>query len=153
MSFTELSQTRQRAWLITGIWSLAGVGFFLTFFMGGGPGTFPEDSARHLLGAVFMAFGFGGHGLAWWLTRRRKGGPLLTDERDFQVSARASQATLVVVLVVIFSFAIGLWVAFEDEGSVPAGWMWFLAYGEVILAYVTSGVAALIVDGRMGGHG
>jgi len=139
--------------MLTLIWCLAGLGFILTFFTGGGPGTFPEDSGRHLLGAVFMALGFGGHGLAWWLTRQRKGDPPLTDERDFQVAARASQATLVVVLMVIFGFLIGLWVAFENEGSVPAGWMWFLAYGEAVLAYVTSGVATLILDGRTGGHG
>jgi hypothetical protein len=31
--------------------------------------------------------------------------------------------------------------------------MWFLAYGSVILAFITSSVTTLILDGRMGGHG
>ena len=120
--------------------------------MGGGPGAFPEESRRHLAGAVALAFGFLGYWLVLWLTRQRKGGPPLADERDLQVVARANQATLVVVLVGIFVFTIVLWTAYESAGSVPVGWMWFLAYGEVILASVTSAVTTLILDGRTGGH-
>ena len=153
MSFSEMSQTRRRAWLVAVIWSVAGVGFVLTFFMGGGVGTFAEDSRRHLLGAAAIAFGFGGHALSMWLTRQRKGAPPLVDERDLQVAAQANQATLVVVLVVAFAFTITLWTVFESRGSVPVAWMWFLAYGEAILAFVTSAVITLIVDGRMTGHG
>ena len=70
-----------------------------------------------------------------------------------QVIARASQTTLVVVLVGIYAFTIGLWTAFESAGSVPVGWMWFLAYASVIVARVTSGIAVLILDARMGGYG
>jgi hypothetical protein len=153
MSFSELSQTRQRAWLAAVIWSAAGAGFTLTFFMGGGPGGFPGDSSRHLAGAMFLALGFGGQWLAWWITRQRKDGPLLADERDMHVIAQANQATLIVVLVAIFLFVITLWTIFESAGSVPVGWMWFLAYGAPILASVTSAVTTLILDGRTGGHG
>jgi hypothetical protein len=58
-----------------------------------------------------------------------------------------------VVLIVIFTFYISLWTVYESGGQVPVGWMWFLAYGSVILAFVTSSVTTLILDGRMGGHG
>ncbi len=152
MSFGTMSQTRQRAWLAAVIWSAAGLGFVLTFFMGGGPGAFPVESRRHLAGAGALAFGFLGYWLALWLTRQKKGGPLLADERDMEVVARANQATLVVVLVSIFVFTIALWTVYESAGSVPVGWMWFLAYGAVIVASVTSAIATLILDGRMGGH-
>jgi len=148
----EMSRTRLRAWLAAGIWTLAGVGFAVTFFAGGGPGTLPEDSPRHLTGAVALAFGFLAYWLVLWMTRQRGGEGPVADERDTQILARANQATLVVVLLGVFGLSIGLWVAYEGEGGVPAGWMWFLAYGSVVLAFVTSAVATLILDGRMGGY-
>ena len=153
MGIGEMSQTRLRAWLIAVIWSLAGVGFFLTFFSGGGPGEWATDSTRHLTGALALGFGFVGYWLALWFTRQREGGPPASDERDVQIAARANQVTLIVVLVGIYAFTISLWTVFEAGGQVPVGWMWFLAYGSVILAYVTSSVTTLILDGRMGGHG
>jgi hypothetical protein len=152
MSMEEMSQTRRRAWLAAVIWGVAGVGFLGTFFAGGGPGTLPQDSGRHLAGAVALAFGFLGYWTALWVTRQRSGGAPLADERDYQIVARANQATLVVVLVGIFAFTIGLWTVYEAGGQVPVGWMWFLAYGSVILASVTSAVSILVLDGRMGGH-
>ncbi len=153
MGVREMSQTRQRAWLAFAIWTVAGTGFAVTFFARGGPGSLPEDSMRHLAGAGALAFGFLGYWLALWLTRRRKGALPRTDERDSEVMARANQTTLVVVLLGIFVLAIGLWLAHEADGQVPVGWMWFLAYGSVILASVTSAVTILILDARTGGRG
>lgn len=152
MSFADMSQTRQRAWLAAVVWSVAGVGFFVTFFMGGGAAGFPAESGRHLAGAVALAIGFLGYWLSLWLTRRRRDGPPRADERDLQVAARANQATLIVVSLGIFVFTITLWAAYEATGSVPVGWMWLLAYGEVILASVTSAIATLVLDGKTSGH-
>jgi hypothetical protein len=147
-----MSQTRLRAWLSAIIWSLAGLGFVGAFFSGGGPGGWATDSLRHLVGAAALGFGFVGYWLTLWFTRRAKGAPPATDERDVQVVARANQVSLVVVLLGIFACTIGLWVAFEPRGQVPVGWMWFLAYGSVILASVASSLATLILDGRTGGN-
>jgi len=152
MSIQDMSQTRLRAWLSTAIWSLAGVGFALTFFSGGGAGEFHTDSTRHLAGAGAIAFGFLAYWTTLWLTRQR-GGRLSADERDVQVVAKAGQVTLVVVLVGIYAFTIGLWMAYEGAGVVPVGWMWFLAYGCVILASATFSVSTLLLDGSTGGHG
>ena len=152
MSSRKMSQTRRQAWLETVIWTVAGVGFAVTFFAGQGATGFAEDSTRHLAGAGALAFGFLGHWMTLWYTRQRPGTPPTRDERDLQIMARANQATLIVVLLAVFAFTIGLWVTHEAHGQVPVGWMWFLAYGSVILASLSSAVATLILDGRMGGH-
>jgi uncharacterized membrane protein len=147
-----MSQTRLRAWMAIVIWVVAGIGFCLAFFMRGGPREFAADSGRHVAAAAAMAFGF----LAWWAAlfrTRARAGEVAVDERDLQVVARAGQTTLIVVLVAIFAFTIGLWTAFEGDGSVPVGWMWFLAYGSVILASITHGVVVLTLDGKAGGNG
>ena len=151
-TFSGMSQTRLRAWSIALIWTLAGVGFFLTFFSGGGVEEFDTDSVRHLAGAAAIGFGFIGQWTTLWLTRRR-GGAVVADERDLQVVARASQMTLVIVLIAIYGLTVGLWTIYEKDGVVPVGWMWFVAYAAVILSVVTNSLAVLVFDRRMGGHG
>lgn len=153
MRLGDFSQTRLRASLSGVIWTVAGMGFALTFFSGGGPEGFASDSARHLVGAVDVGLAFLAYWLVLWMTRQRDGSAPAVDERDLQTMARANQSTLIVVLVAIFLLAIGLWVAYESAEVVPVGWMWFLAYGSVILASITSSVATLILDGRTGSHG
>ena len=153
MGLAKMSQTRQRAWLAGVIWTLAGMGFLLAFFSREGANGFATDSMRHLASAAAVGFGFGGYWLSLWFTRRRQGGPPVSDERDVRVQAQANQVTLIVVLVGIYVFTIGLWLVYETGGQVPVGWMWFLAYGSVILASVTSSVTTLILEARTGGHG
>jgi hypothetical protein len=153
MQLGSIGPTRTRVWLTAAIWMAAGVGFLWAFFAGGGPGNFPTDSLRHLAGAVALGLGFVGYWLVLWFTRQREGAPPSFDERDVAVVARANQVTLVVVLVGVFALAIGLWLEYEPAGEVPAGWMWLLAYGSVILAFVTSSVATLVLDRRTRGHG
>jgi hypothetical protein len=153
MSHESMSPTRLRAWLVALIWSVAGIGFGFTFFVGSGPAGFSGDSYRHLAGAGALAFGFLGYWSVLWVTRQREGAPPVMDERDLQIQAQANQATLIGVLLGIFALALGLWVIYEGAGMVPVGWMWFLAYGSVIMAFVISSVVTLILDKGMGGHG
>jgi hypothetical protein len=75
------------------------------------------------------------------------------DERDLIVTARASQSTLIVVLVSVFALSVGLWTIYEAEGAVPVGWLWFLAYGTMFLGLITNALTVLILDGRTGWDG
>lgn len=152
MSFSEMSQTRTRAWCLVVIWSLAGAGFFLAFFSGGGAAEFDTDSTRHLLGAAAIGLGFLGQWATVWFTRKR-GGAIVADERDTQIVARAGQATLIIVLIAIFSITLVLWTVHEEAGTVHVGWLWFIAYAAVILAVVTHSVIILVLDGAGGGRG
>jgi uncharacterized membrane protein len=146
-----LSQTRRRAWLATVVWALAGVGFFAAFFSGGGVAEFDTDSRRHLLAAGAILFGFVAYWSALWWTRQR-GEEVLADERDVQVVARASQATLIIVLMVVFLLCTILWMVHEEDGVLDVGWMWFLAYGSMVLGLVTNAVMVLVLDRSTGGH-
>ena len=147
MSPIDMSQTRFRAWLATVVWTLSGVGFFIAFFSGGGAAEFDTDSGRHLMAAGAIGFGFLAYWGGLWLTRGR-GNQIVADERDFQVVARASQATLIVVLIAVFSFSVALWTIHEADGVLAVGWMWFLAYGSMLVGLITNAVTVLILDGR-----
>ncbi|MGD2123469.1 MAG: DUF2178 domain-containing protein [Gemmatimonadota bacterium] len=147
-----MSQTRLRAWLATVVWSVAGIGFFLAFFSGGGAADFDTDSRRHMLAAVAIGFGFLAYWTGLWVTRR-KGTQVVADERDFQVVARASQITLIIVLVLMFLFCTVLWLVHESAGVLDVGWMWFLAYGCMVVALVTNALMVLVLDRSSIGRG
>lgn len=147
-----MSQTRRRAWWAAGVWGVAGAVFTVAFFAWGGPAEYAGDRVRIVVGAVAIAAGYGGYLLAMWGTRRR-GGVVAADERDAEVAARASRGTLVVVLGAVFALSVGLWEGYRAEGAVPVGWLWFLAYGTVILTFVVHALATLVMDTRYGGHG
>ena len=68
------------------------------------------------------------------------------------MAVRASQATMIVVLMGVFALSVGLWEAYREEGAVPVGWMWFLAYAVVIGTFIVHAAATLIVDSGLGGH-
>ncbi len=152
MDYTHISQTRLRAWIAAVVWTLAGIGFFVAFFSGGGASDFDTDSRRHMLAASAIAFGFIAYWSGLWLTRR-KGGQVVADERDFQVVARASQVTLIIVLMVMFLLCTLLWLVHEAAGVLDVGWMWFLAYGSMLLGLVTNAVMVLVLDGSSVGRG
>lgn len=148
----RMSQTRLRAWWAVGIWMVVGVGFAVAFFAEGGPGEYAGDRVRIVAGAVAIGVGYGAFLLAMWATRARRG-EVVSDERDAEVVARASRATLIVVLIGVYALSVGLWETHRADGAVPVGWMWFLAYGTVIATFVVHSIATLVVDGRYGGHG
>jgi uncharacterized membrane protein len=124
---------------------VAGVGFFLAFFSGGGVSDFDTDSLRHMLAAAAIGFGFVAYWSGLWLTRR-KGDQVAADERDSQVVARASQVTLIIVLIVVFLCCTTLWTIHEPAGVLDVGWMWLLAYGSMLVGLITNAVMVLVFD-------
>jgi uncharacterized membrane protein len=136
------------------IWGVVTIGFVVTFFMSGGAATYPDDAHRRLIGAIFLACGFFGSPVMLFLTRVRRGASrLVSDERDERIGRRAANGAMVVVLVYVFLSCIVLWETYEKQGSVPVGWMWFLAYSTAALSYLAPAAGTLILDLRMIGHG
>jgi hypothetical protein len=85
------------------------------------------------------------------LTRIRKEGNLIRDERDDRLESRAAGLALGIILAYVFLLSLALWLRFQDDGSVPAGWMWFLAYSTVFLGMITHGIITLLIaSGKVG---
>lgn len=57
------------------------------------------------------------------------------------------------VLVYVFILAIGLWENYRVQGSVPVGWMWFLAYSTSLMAFISSSATTLVLHKRSQSHG
>ena len=151
---TKMTQARKRALLTFLIWGPVMAAFAVIFFMGGGPGRFALEKWRRTASAVIIAFGFAANYAMLFLTRKRPGtGGIATDERDLDIRRQANAGAFIVVLVYVFALAIYLWGRYQGSGSVPVGWMWFLAYSTSFAAYITSSIAALILESKASGRG
>jgi hypothetical protein len=145
----SMTQARKRAVFTFLIWGVVMAAFSVMFFFGDGPERYHVEKWRRVAGAAVIAFGY----LSYWamlvLTRAKMGGPAVaTDERDLDTRRRATSTGFLVTLVYVFALAIFLWERYQVSGVVPVGWMWFLAYSTSFAAFISSSIAALILDSK-----
>ncbi len=149
-----MTQTKIRARYQLGIWGLVAGAFGLVFFLGGGAATYADDSIRMLVAAVILAAGFIGYFSMLYLTREKSNGKaLIRDERDLVIARQANEIALVAVLVFVFSVCIALFLGYETAGSLPVGWMWFLAYATACFGLLAQAVATLVMHREMSSNG
>ena len=149
-----ITQTKLRARYGLGIWGLVAAAFGLVFFLGGGANTYADDSIRMLISAVILGAGFIGYVSMLYLTREKLNDKaLIRDERDLEIARKANETALVAVQVFVFTFCIALFLGYETAGSLPVGWMWFLAYATACFGLLAQAVATLVLHSEMSGNG
>jgi hypothetical protein len=149
-----MTQTKIRARYGLGIWGLVSSAFGLVFFLGGGAVTYADDSIRMLVSAVILAAGFIGYFSMLYLTREKSNGKaLVRDERDLEIARQANEIALVAVLVFVFAVCMALFLGYETAGSLPVGWMWFLAYATACFGLLAQAAATLELHREMSGNG
>jgi hypothetical protein len=143
-----MSQSHQRALGSLVVWGpVLAIFAGLFFLVRGGAASFGEDPPRIAAVAGLFAVGFLLHFAILFRTRSR--GAASRDERDLQVERRAWGPTLGLSLGYVFLTCIVLWEAHRDTGLVPVGWMWFIAYSTVFLAFVIQAGATLFLERRL----
>ena len=149
-----MTQTKIRARYGFCIWGLVAVVFGLVFFLGGGAAAYADDSIRMLAAAVVLGSGFIGYVSMIYLTREKSNGKdLIRDERDLEIARQANEIALVTVLVFVFVVCIALFLGYETAGSLPVGWMWFLAYATACFGLLAQAAATLVLHREMSGNG
>ena len=141
-----MSYARKGAIITTIVWALILGGLIASVLVPGASRfTNPDQSIWRFLTAVIILPGFLLN--AWLIWRSRRGRRLgKLDERDEAIARRASEATLIVVGILIFVTSIILYEAYRDTGTVPTGWLYLLAYGTMALVSLVHAVATLVVD-------
>ena len=143
-----MSYAQRNAIIATIIWTLI-LGGLIASVLGPGVSRFtaPDQWIWRLLAAAIILPGFL---LNAWLVWRSKRGRRLgeLDERDDAIARRASEATLIVVAVLIYVTSITLYETHHESGAVPTGWLYLLAYGTVAVVSLVHAVATLVVDLR-----
>jgi hypothetical protein len=149
-----MTQARKRALFTFLIWGSVMAAFAVIFFLGGGPERYALEKWRRVAGAGIIAFGFAAYYGMLFLTRNRPGvRGVASDERDQDIRNRANGTGFIAVLLYVFLLAIFLWEKYQGSGFVPVGWMWFLAYSTSFAAFISSSVAALVLESKESGRG
>ena len=149
-----MTQSKIRARYGLGIWSLVSAGFGMVFFLGGGAITYADDSIRMGIAALILGSGFVGYISMIYLTREKSNGKtLILDERDLEISRQANEIALVAVQVFVFTVCIVLFLSYESAGSLPVGWMWFLAYATGCFGLLGQAVVTLVLHREMSSNG
>lgn len=128
------------------IWSLILVGLVATV-LASGVTHFddPGNQGRRAIIAGLILVGLVTNTVVIWRARRgREQGEL--DERDDAVGRRASELTLVALAIVVFVASIALYTAHEQQGTVPAAWLYLMSYGTLALVSLLHAAATLLVD-------
>ena len=134
------------------IWTVVAAGFLVCVFAGDGPAAFTEGTAARNIAAGFVAAGIFSHLVLRYLTRSRAGSrSLQIDERDIRISQRSSEGAFAALAIFVFISCIALHDKYQDAGSVPAGWLWILAYASWILGYLSLSITSLVMYYRSGG--
>ena len=119
-----------------------------------GAATYADDSVRMLTAAAILAAGFVGYLGMLYLTREKSNGKArIRDERDLEIARQANEIALVAVLVFVFAVCIALFLGYETSGSLPVGWMWFLAYATACFGVLAQSAATLALHSDMSGNG
>lgn len=139
-----MTQSTRRATGRLLIWVPVLAVFLAVFFGGGGPARYAGDRIRIVAAAAVLAAGYLAFFIMMTATRSRCAGSRpVRDERDDRIESKATAASLGISLAYVFVVSIGLWIVFQEGGSVPTGWMWFLAYTTVILSMIVHAAAVL----------
>jgi len=141
-----MSIARRNAIAAAIIWALI-LGGLITAVIKPGAANFtaPEQQIWRILTAIIILPGFLLNAYLGWRSRRGlREGEL--DERDEAIARRASEATLIVVAILVYLTAIILYETHLPSGTVPTGWMYLLAYGTAALISLVHALATLIVD-------
>lgn len=99
---------------------------------------------RSLLASVILPGYLISFAVMWRTRRGRRAGDI--DERDQAVEHKATEITAIITLLAVYLAGMGLFDAHADTGVVPAGWLYVLAYGTIVLVSLAHPLAALILD-------
>ena len=141
-----MSYARKHAITAAIIWTLI-LGGLIVVVLGPGASQFtsPDQSIWRFLAAAIILPGFLLNAWLGWKSKRGKKSREL-DERDEAIARRASEATLIVVGILVFATCIILYETHLDSGTVPTGWLYLLAYGTVALVSLVHAGARFVVD-------
>jgi len=142
-----MTQARIRSIYSLAIWTTVAVVFSLVFFGWGGPAEFASNSLRILISALEIGFGIISYVLMLIFTRKKFDN--LQDERDYEIAQRVNGTTLVAVLVFVYAAEMILFAFFQTSGTVPVGWLWFLAYFTACFSYITHAIITLALYKEM----
>lgn len=126
------------------LWTVVLILFITVFLSEGTIANWGDNRVKTIMFAVIVFIGFGGDTLTRAIFKKRKG-KIIKDERDDSISLRSMTISAIITFIYIFIVAISLYTKYENSGSVPVAWVWFMAYSMVMVVNITCSATAFIL--------
>jgi uncharacterized membrane protein len=140
-----MSKNQKRSLYSLIIWSTVTIIFIPLFFIGGGPRTWVLDDNRFIISTSVLVAGYILFFIMTSLMGKKKIDVIERDERDVLISRKASEITLNIIQGYVFIACIILYIIYNKNNSIPAGWMWFLGYTCIFTGYISYSAVSLIL--------
>lgn len=125
------------------LWSVAAIIFVFIFFSKDTISSWGDNTNKTIMLAVLFFFGFGGDFVLRLIFKNRKN-KIIKDERDDYITMKSMGFSAIATFIYIFIVAISLYIKYEEAGSVPVAWVWYIAYSLVMVANITGSLASSI---------
>jgi len=132
------------------IWSIVTVLFSGVFLNGNTIANWGDNSTKTIMLAILFGIGYIGQFTLLIIFRKRKN-TITKDERDEFILNKAMARSFIVTLLYVFIVAISLYTYYEESGSVPVAWIWFIAYSLILVANLTASSLSIYFY-RKGGY-
>ncbi|MBN2604541.1 MAG: hypothetical protein JXR62_01800 [Bacilli bacterium] len=123
------------------MWCLAFAAFTFIFILDTQFNEFPMQNYRVSTAIIFMLSNIINLVIVCIQRRNEK-----SDERNKYFESLSATATMIVIMLIIFSGSITLYVIYEKSGLVPVDWLWYIAYGGTFIVFIVFNLAYLIVS-------
>lgn len=143
------AQMKRSIWNLI-IWLVVGVLFLIVFFGKNALSDWGDNSTKTLMLAILIGIGYSGSLVLSYIYRKRRN-IIIADERDEMIQNKSMSSSFIATLVVMYSLVISIYIYYEKAGSVPVGWLWFIAYSLIFVANIISSSFSIYYH-RKGGN-
>lgn len=123
------------------MWSVAFAIFTIVFIIDTQYNEFPLQNYRVSTAIIFSLSNILNLVIVYFQRRIEK-----SDERNKYFESLSAVATMITIMVLIFSGSITLYVIYEKSGMVPVDWLWFIAYGATFLVFIVFNLTYVLVS-------
>jgi hypothetical protein len=123
------------------MWCVAFVAFTVVFILDTQYNEFPMQNYRVSTAIIFLLSNICNVVIVYFQRRNEK-----SDERNKYFESLSAGATMIAIMVILFSGSMALYVIYEKTGFVPVDWLWYIAYGATFLVFIVFNLSYVIVS-------
>jgi len=130
-------------------WSIVAISMIIIFTNHGTIDNWGDNTTKTVLLAFLFFVGYATHFTTLLIEKSKRWG-FKKDERDLAIQSKAVNIGFIIVLLYIFILSISLYIKYETAGTMPVGWVWFIAYSTVVIANLSVTVPSLLLYRKQG---
>lgn len=130
-------------------WSIVAISMVCIFTNEGTIEQWGDNRTKTILLALLFLGGYATSFILSILEKTKRWG-FKRDERDKMIQMQAMSVGFIAALLYVFIVSISLYAAYESRGTMPVGWVWFIAYSTIVIANLSVTIPTLLLYRKQG---